>query len=105
MQSPGRIEGHHLERIFLGHPAILYTLGRLLVETPCLFCIVRVDTYIETFLLHDRGIVGDGILDFHLIRPPIGESRDIAAMRLHFVRYLVSFEDMRERIDRETELI
>ena len=51
--------------------------------------------------MHDRRIVWNGMLDLHLVRPPIGEGGSCSTVCLHLVSYLVAFEDVREGVEGE----
>ena len=55
--------------------------------------------------MHDTGILGNGICYFQFVGKPITKCRCICSMFLHFISYLISFQNMCKRIKTEIKFL
>ena len=79
-------------------------LGGFGVEAARVLGAVGIDRHQHAALVHQRGVVGNGVFGFHLVGPPVGERRAAGAVLRHFVGDLVAFENVLERRDLEAHL-
>src|SRR5262245_32072553 len=77
----GRIERDETKRLFVGQTAVLHSLRGLLVEAARKVGAVGVDRGDNALVMHYRGVAGDGVVGFYLVRPPIGEGRAARSVR------------------------
>ena len=98
-QLAGRVDGDHLQRLGLGHAAVLDHLGRLEVEVADQLLAVALDADAGAGLDQERGVVGDGVVRLDLVGPPVGEGRGAGAVGGDLGGDLVAFEHVLERLD------
>src|SRR5215831_9054405 len=101
----GRIPGHALERFLFREPAVLHRLAGFRVEAARQFVGVGVERHHHARVLHDRGIVRDGVRDLELVGPPVGEGRGPDATLGDLVGHLVALEDVLQRANRGAVLV
>ena len=65
------IESDQFEGFVMREAAVLDALRRFLIEVRGFFGIVGIDGDDYAAAGHERGIVGDGVIGFHLVGPPV----------------------------------
>ena len=100
-----RIDRHKRKRFVFGEPAPVHALRRFGVEAARVFGAVGVDRHQHAALVHDGGVIGNGVFGLDLVGPPVGERRAADAVLRHLVGDLVAFEHVLERRDLEAHLL
>ena len=99
------IDRHQRQRLVLGEAAPVHRLGRLGVQASRVFGAVGVHRHQHPSLVHERGVIGDGVLGFHLVGPPVRERRRAGAVRRNLVGDLVAFEHVLQRRHLEAHVV
>ena len=102
-QLLGGVEGDEFESLRLGQVAVLDRLGRFQVHAAGMVRGVRVEAYDASAFVHESPRVGDGVIDFELVGPPVGKGRGTRSMAGDLVRYLVAFQNVLEATDSDSE--
>ena len=105
VQEHCRIDGYLFEGVDFAQPTIFYRFRRLLIQAPRHLCVVGIYCHDDTGLLHQSGVIGDGLKGLPFVSPPIGEGGTPGAMQRHLVGNLIAFENMGEGIDVEIKTV
>src|SRR5581483_11700834 len=100
-----RIDRDELERLLFGDAAELHGLGRLGVEPSRKVVGVRVDGHQHAMIVHQRGVVRDGVDDLVFVGPPIREGGNAHTVCGNFVGDLIPLEPVLKRAEMHTELL
>ncbi len=79
-------------------PPYLIDLGRFGVEVAHQFGVVGVERHQHALLVHDGGVVGNGVGGLHLVGPPVAERSGAGAVRGDLLGHLVAFQHVYERV-------
>src|SRR5579863_6084324 len=104
-QLDGGIDGDHLQRFVMRKAAKLDALGGFLIEVGGFFGVVGVNGNENAAPGHERGIVGNGVVGFDFVGPPIGKGGSAGARGGDFVGNFVTFQDVLEGADFEAEFL
>ena len=99
------IDGDQLERFVVREAAELHGLRGFLIEVRGFFGVVGIDGNDHAAARHERGVVGDRVVGFYFVGPPIGERGSADACGGDFVGDFVAFEDVLERAHLEAEFL
>ena len=80
-------------------------LGGFLIEVRGFFGVIGVDGDDHAAARHQRRVVGNGVVGFHFVGPPIGEGGSTRAGSGDFVGDFVAFQDVLEGADLEAEFL
>src|SRR6266849_5158135 len=100
-----RIQGHELQCLIMREAAILHALRRFLIQVRGLFGVVGIDGDHHAAARHQRRVVGNRVVGFHFISPPIGERGSARARCGNFIRNFIALQYMLESPDLEPELL
>ena len=101
MQHFGGVKCYHFQCLIFGKTAILYALCRFLVQAAGHLSIIAVDGHVEAHPRHNSSVVGDCVLRFRFIVPPVAECGSVGTMVFHFIGYFIAFQNMGESIYRK----
>ena len=104
-QLLGRVEANEFESLGFGQASVFDGLGRFQVHAAGMIGGVRVETYDAPAFVHKSAGVGDGVIDFELVGPPIGKGRRPSSVPGNFVGYLVAFQNVLEAADPHAEAL
>lgn len=104
-QLLGGIERHQLERFHRVHVRVAHRFGGFGVQSPHHLVAIGIDRSQHAGLGHQRRVLGDRIVRFDLVSPPIGEGRPSHARFGHLMGHLVALQDVLERGDLEPEAL
>ena len=99
------IQRDQLERFVVREAAELHGLRGFLIEVRGFFRVVGIDRDDHAAARHERRVVGNRVVGFHLVGPPIGERGGADACSGDFIGDFVAFEDVLERAHLEAEFL
>ena len=102
---PRGIDREHAERVLFGHAAVLHYLVELVHHKRLQPRYVRVDAGQHAVFFHDGRVVGDCVIGFEFVLPPVGEGPASGSVLGHLVGDLVTLQDVGEHVDLEPELL
>src|SRR6266850_2867636 len=84
--------------------AEFHALGGFLIQVRGFFGVVGIDGHDHAAARHKRGVVGNRVIGFDLVSPPIGKSGRTNAGSSQFIGNFVTFENVLKSADFEAEL-
>src|SRR5208282_1116234 len=85
--------------------AIFHGLRGFLIEVRSFFGVIGIDGDDYAAARHDCRVVGNGVVGFHFVGPPIAERGSTCSCGGDFVGYFVAFEHVLERANLEAEFL
>ena len=104
-QLLGRVQGYKLQGGVRIESSVLDGFGCFVVHMPTEFGVIGVKRHDDSLVMHQSAVVGNRVVDFEFIGPPVREGRGSCTVLGDRIGHFVAFENVLERSDLDAEFI
>ncbi len=95
----GGIQRHELQRFHRRNSSVFHGLGGFLIQVSGQFRVIGIEGHHDARSMHDCAGIGNGVVHFKFVSPPVSERGTHRAVLRHRVGDFVAFQYVLERAD------